>query len=62
MYGDVNLVLVGDLFEALVEVLHVLNQQRSRKGEITFLIFAVVDDMYHYGVLKIGPLDIGQQI
>jgi len=51
--GDVDLVLVGDLLQALLEVLHVFDQQRTRKGEILLYAFAVVDYVDHYLVLEI---------
>lgn len=38
MDGYVDLVLVRDLFETFVKILHILDQKRSRKCEITLLV------------------------
>ena len=61
MNGDINLILIWDLLQALVKVLHVLNQQTPAKCEVSFFIFAVIDDVNHYAVLEVGSLNVLQQ-
>ena len=62
MDGDIDLILVANLFEALVEVFHVLDQQSTGEVEVSLLVFAVVNDVDHYRVLEVGPLDVVKQI
>lgn len=62
MDRDVDLVLVRDLFEALVEVLHVLDEERSTEVEVALLIFAIVNNVDHNAVLEVGALYVRQQI
>ena len=53
MDGDVNLIVVRDLLETFVKVLHVLDEERAREGEVSLLVLAVVNHMDHYFVLEL---------
>jgi len=59
---DVNLILVTDLLEALVEVLHVFDQQSPGEVEVPLLVLAIVNDVDHDGILEVGPLDVAEQV
>ena len=53
---DVNLVVIWDLFQAAIEILHIFYQQTPRKCEIPFLVLTVVDNVDHDGVFELEVL------
>ena len=62
MNTNINFVIVGDLLQTLVEVLHVLYQQTPRKVEVSLVIFGVINDVDHDVVLEVRTLDRVYQI
>ena len=62
MNTNINFVIVRDLLQTLVEVLHVLDQQTPRKVEVSLVIFGVINDVDHDVVLEVRTLDRVYQI
>lgn len=60
--ADVDFVVVRDLLQTLVEVLHVLDQQAPRKVEVALVILRVVDHVDHDVVLEVRALNRVNQV
>jgi hypothetical protein len=54
--ADINFVVVADLFEAAVEVLHILDQQTAAEGEVALFLLAVIDYVNHDAVFEVRPI------
>jgi hypothetical protein len=44
---NVDLIIVADLFQASVEVLHILDEQRAGECEVTLILLTVINHMNH---------------
>ena len=53
---NIDLVVVTDLFQAAIEILHVFNEKASGKGKIALLVLAVVDHVDHDAILEFEVL------
>jgi hypothetical protein len=58
----IDFVIVRDLLQTLVEVLHVLDQQTPGKVEVSLVIFGVINDVDHYIVFEVRTLDCVNQV
>ena len=54
MDGNVYLIILRDLLQALIEILHVSHEQRPAKLEISLLVFVIINHVNHYTVFQVG--------
>ena len=50
---DIDFVVIRNLFQAPIEILHIFYQQTSGKSEVPLFVLTVIDNVNHDGVLEL---------